>query len=234
MSEQQQKTNQNKEWYKHGWGLVAAILLFPYFLIWYAWAKSKWSKNVKIAVTAVVVVVMLPILIGIATTDTSTDTSSNSSQASNETTQAESEPAEQEESNTTTIDRLWVAADETTGRNNVEINFDESTGTAFLSYYDESFWDEEDAIETTYTNFVGWGKEIANISEVAGIEVESRTDFTDDRGETDEEMAVKVTMSTEKFLDYNWEGLEYKPIHRQIQRTGDYLCTLLYSLTLLT
>lgn len=45
-----------KEWYKHGWGLVAAILLLPFFIIWYAWAKSNWSKNVKIGVTVASVI----------------------------------------------------------------------------------------------------------------------------------------------------------------------------------
>lgn len=50
--------NNQKEWYKHGWGLVVAILLLPFFVIWYAWAKSKWSKNVKIGVTVASVVFM--------------------------------------------------------------------------------------------------------------------------------------------------------------------------------
>lgn len=85
MSEHQQKVSKNKEWYKHGWGLVLAILFFPYFLVWYAWAKSKWSKNVKIAVTVVVAVVMLPIIIGVAATDTTqqnTDTNNEQPQVS--------------------------------------------------------------------------------------------------------------------------------------------------------
>jgi hypothetical protein len=42
----------NTPWYRHGWGLAAAILLFPLFILWYAWAKSNWSKNIKIGVTA--------------------------------------------------------------------------------------------------------------------------------------------------------------------------------------
>jgi len=61
-----------QEWYKHGWGLVAAILLFPYFIIWFAWAKSKWSKGVKVTVTAVVAVLLLFVFIGMANTDVDT------------------------------------------------------------------------------------------------------------------------------------------------------------------
>ena len=54
-------SQQQKEWYKKPWGIVVAILLLPFFIIWYAWAKSKWSKGIKIGVT-----VASLIIIGIA------------------------------------------------------------------------------------------------------------------------------------------------------------------------
>lgn len=85
--EQNKKANQGKEWYQYGWGLLVAILFFPYFLVWYTWAKSKWSKNVKIAVTVVVSIIMLPFFIGIMSAPT------NSPQGSN---QASEAPAVQE------------------------------------------------------------------------------------------------------------------------------------------
>ncbi len=44
-------SQQQKPWYKKPLGMVAAVLLLPFFLIWYAWTKSNWSKNVKIGVT---------------------------------------------------------------------------------------------------------------------------------------------------------------------------------------
>lgn len=47
------QNSQKKAWYKSGLGLVIAILLFPYFLLWYMWAKTSWSKGVKIAITIV-------------------------------------------------------------------------------------------------------------------------------------------------------------------------------------
>lgn len=69
-----------KEWYKHGWGLVAAILLLPFFVVWYAWEKSNWSKNVKIGVTAVS---LLLVVIALATSpDTSTQTNTTNQQQS--------------------------------------------------------------------------------------------------------------------------------------------------------
>jgi cytoskeletal protein RodZ len=90
----------SREWYKHGWGLVVAVLFFfPYFIVWYAWAKSKWSKNVKIAVTAVVAVIMLPIIIGIATADTSNQQNANTTkeQQNKDTSNQPSTPPEQKE-----------------------------------------------------------------------------------------------------------------------------------------
>lgn len=54
-----QNNENQKEWYQHGWGLLFAILLFPFFLIWYAWAKSSWNKNTKIAVTVVCAIFLI-------------------------------------------------------------------------------------------------------------------------------------------------------------------------------
>lgn len=61
-------TNDKKQWYRHGWGLLVAILFFPYFIVWYAWAKSSWSKKVKIGITSVVAIIMIPFAIAVATT----------------------------------------------------------------------------------------------------------------------------------------------------------------------
>jgi 4-amino-4-deoxy-L-arabinose transferase-like glycosyltransferase len=47
------QNSQKKKWYKSGWGLVVAILLWPYFLLWYMWAKTNWSKGIKISITLV-------------------------------------------------------------------------------------------------------------------------------------------------------------------------------------
>jgi outer membrane biosynthesis protein TonB len=63
--------NTKKEWYKHGWGLLVAVLFFPYFIIWYAWAKSNWSKNIKIVLTSVIAIVMIPFTIVAMTTEPS-------------------------------------------------------------------------------------------------------------------------------------------------------------------
>lgn len=49
------QNSQKKVWYKSGWGLVIAIIFFPYFLLWYMWAKTNWGKTLKITITIVFV-----------------------------------------------------------------------------------------------------------------------------------------------------------------------------------
>lgn len=40
-----------KPWYKKWWGIILAVVIFPYFLIWYAWEKSTWKHVTKVIVT---------------------------------------------------------------------------------------------------------------------------------------------------------------------------------------
>jgi hypothetical protein len=86
------------EWYKHGWGLVFVVLFFPYFIVWYAWAKSGWAKWTKIAVTSLMIVAALSGIISVFTADT---TSQQAGQASTESSnQDKAAVTEQQETNT--------------------------------------------------------------------------------------------------------------------------------------
>lgn len=51
--------NKQKDWYKKPWGIVVAVLLFPIFIIWYAWVKSNWSKNTKLIITAISALILV-------------------------------------------------------------------------------------------------------------------------------------------------------------------------------
>ncbi len=68
------QNGQKKAWYKSGLGLVVAILFFPYFLLWYMWAKTDWNKKVKIAITIVFAILNIVAL-------ASDDTNKNNQQA---------------------------------------------------------------------------------------------------------------------------------------------------------
>lgn len=55
-----EQTGNKGVWYKTWWGvLIVIFLILPYFLIWEVWAKTKWSKGAKIAVTATIAVLYI-------------------------------------------------------------------------------------------------------------------------------------------------------------------------------
>ncbi len=49
----------NKPWYKKWWGAILAILIWPFFLLWFIWAKSTKTKPFKIAGTIGVILLTL-------------------------------------------------------------------------------------------------------------------------------------------------------------------------------
>jgi len=52
-------TKTKKDWYKKPWGMLVAILFWPFFVTWYAWAKSNWNKTTKIVVTVIIGILVL-------------------------------------------------------------------------------------------------------------------------------------------------------------------------------
>lgn len=83
------QNSQKKEWYKNGWGIVIAVLFFPYFLLWYMWAKTNWNKKVKWVITAIFVVINISALAG---NSSDQPTVTNNEPAKVEQTQATSSP----------------------------------------------------------------------------------------------------------------------------------------------
>lgn len=96
MNDRSNTSKTNKEWYRKTWGIVVAILLLPFFAIWYAWVKSNWSKNVKISVTAISVVFVIIALATSPDMETATQSSTNQqNQSQNTTTPKEQNNKEQ-------------------------------------------------------------------------------------------------------------------------------------------
>lgn len=56
----------HKPWYKKWWGVIIAILILPYFSIWYIWAKKKWHKLFKSVATLAILTVTLLVSLGVA------------------------------------------------------------------------------------------------------------------------------------------------------------------------
>jgi len=49
----------NKPWYSKWWGVILAILIWPFFLLWFIWGKSSKGKIFKLATTIGVVILAL-------------------------------------------------------------------------------------------------------------------------------------------------------------------------------
>ncbi len=66
----------HKPWYKKWWGVILAILIWPFFLLWFIWSKSTKAKGFKIAASIGVILLAL-IIFGamLSKTPTSTDVS---------------------------------------------------------------------------------------------------------------------------------------------------------------
>jgi len=45
--------SRSKPWYKHWWGIILVILIWPIFLLWFTWAKAKWPQLIKIGSSVV-------------------------------------------------------------------------------------------------------------------------------------------------------------------------------------
>jgi hypothetical protein len=48
-------TEHHKPWYKKWWGIIIAIVILPYFLLWFIWAKTKWVLPLKTVSTVALV-----------------------------------------------------------------------------------------------------------------------------------------------------------------------------------
>ncbi|HKU18880.1 MAG TPA: hypothetical protein VJP80_06440 [Candidatus Saccharimonadales bacterium] len=51
MSDNSQHTSQSNPWYKKWWGIILAIIIWPFFLTWFVWSKTKWRNLAKVGAT---------------------------------------------------------------------------------------------------------------------------------------------------------------------------------------
>ena len=51
-----ESTQKKKVWYKKWWGILIVLAIWPYFLLWYVWAKTDIKKKYKILLTIILVV----------------------------------------------------------------------------------------------------------------------------------------------------------------------------------
>lgn len=216
-----------KEWYRKWWGIIIAILILPLFAIWYIWAKSNWSKNVKIGATVVVSILTIIALAAsssnkpqtpnsVAQQSSQTTTNTNQTQASVKTTPAKP---------LTIQDKLWQAVD--TGlksRKGIDISYDASDPSdkvAFIEHTDPEPFDSQSFIRQSYTILVLFGREAFKIDGVDSINVQNKTYFTDQYGNKKLSSGVTIDMHKAEFNKFNWDNLKYQPVSNQIQAASD-------------
>jgi len=52
-----------KEWYTSCWGIIIVILILPFFLIWFIWAKTKWKTLWKVLSTVAIALIIVIIAV---------------------------------------------------------------------------------------------------------------------------------------------------------------------------
>jgi|GEM_PF-3314234 len=73
---EQKETDQlleKREWYKRWWGIVIAVILLPFFGLWYAWFKSGWKWPSKVIVSFFCLMIIIGALNGDSTPTTVAD-----------------------------------------------------------------------------------------------------------------------------------------------------------------
>jgi len=71
------------EWYKTGFGIVVAIVILPFFGIWWIWARSKMNKIAKLVLTGLISLFVIIVMISGGSSSTTTPTTSNGSVKTN-------------------------------------------------------------------------------------------------------------------------------------------------------
>ncbi len=211
--------NQKGEWYKSGWGILIAFLIFPFFLMWYMWAKTDWSKKVKWTITGVFIFFML---IGSTMQDTSKTTTQQPTQAVSVPAQeapkeAVAEPAKP----MTTTDKLWAALDSSMKtRTNYEVKYDETKKEATVVFSPKDFYDENSVVKGSYSTLVKYGREAFKVDGVNSLTVNYRLEFTDKYGKKAFDDAIIITMGKDEFNKFDWDNLKYQSVYAQIKSSS--------------
>lgn len=71
------QNSRKKEWYKHWWGVIIAIIILPVFAIWYVWAKSKLNTTNKWVMTGLIIIFTIIISVSNDSSDKKKETTEN-------------------------------------------------------------------------------------------------------------------------------------------------------------
>lgn len=97
-----------KPWYFNWWGILIALLILPFFLIWLIWTKTKWSNKVKGLAT--IGVLILFFTLGAGLNDEKVNEVKNNLEQTNENLKQTSQELEQkieEQTQPTEQEKTW-------------------------------------------------------------------------------------------------------------------------------
>lgn len=124
-----------------------------------------------------------------------------------------------------TIDQLWSAVDRTIKtRQGIDIHyFPDDGNSVILTQTVDNVWDENALVRKAYADLVYFGGEAFKLDNVEDVQVALSASFTDQYGKSDYKQAVRIKMTKDEFLKYDWKNLKYKPIWQQMkQSASDY------------
>jgi hypothetical protein len=113
----------------------------------------------------------------------------------------------------TKLDSLWIALDQSVGKDKFDLQFDEESGLVTLTKGVDDYWDTYDIVSRSYSNFVKFGLKAFEIDGVKKLKLISKAGVTDKYGKKSEEDGVILTMTKEQFTKFDWPNMKGKAIY---------------------
>lgn len=227
-----------RPWYKKWWGIILALLFWPIFVIWYAWAKAKWNVVLKVGATALSLIFGAAYATGIANPSQSNPKTTTkpktvqATRASNSTPNTKSQPkttsqpkAQEAPKPQTMEDKLWAAVDAAfKTRKNFAVSYDASDSSdkvAYIEHTDPEPFDSQSFIRQSFSILALYGVEVFKIDGVDSVNVQNKTNFIDQYGNKKLDSGVIIDMHKAEYIKFNWKGLDHLPVRQQIQAASD-------------
>lgn len=179
--------------------------------------KKNWFQRHKVWTAIIGLFLFISIVNGISTggkgIDTKPNDSAPKSDAASVAQTAAPSTSNQPTKVPTTLDSLWIAADQSVGRDGFDITYDEKTGEVNLINSGATYWDEYDIVSRSYSNFVKFGLKAFAIDGVKGLKLTTKTALTDKYGKETQEDGVIISMTKDQFSKFDWANMKGKPIH---------------------
>lgn len=117
------------------------------------------------------------------------------------------------------IDNLWISLDKSLKtKEGYSIQYDPTISKTVIVQKDpKDAWNEKTFVETSYQEFVKFGKEAFQINDLEAIDFAFFMTTTDEKGSDSRTKGVQITMSKADFQKINWDNLKGKNIFQTME-----------------